>query len=190
MKVGRVPCTAAPAVQTLEEQLSKLGEIERTVIDKVLRRERIARNTNLEFEQQLTVGERMADRIAFLGGSWAFIGLFAAMLIVWTAYNVERPQGFDPYPFILLNLVLSCLAALQAPIILMTQNRLASKDRLDAHHDYEVNLKAETEIMELHAKLDELLQREWKRLLDLQAHQIEALARIERRLELTAEQAR
>jgi uncharacterized membrane protein len=117
---------------------------------------RASRDVNAEFEQQLTFGERLADRIAVFGGSWGFISVFVAMLVAWIAYNVERPAGFDPYPLILLNLVLSCLAALQAPVIMMSQNRMAAKDRLDARHDYEINLKAEMEITQLHAKLDEL----------------------------------
>jgi uncharacterized membrane protein len=155
------------------------------VVDAVRRRVRpgtVARDTNLEFERQLSFGDRMADRLAELGGSWLFVGLFLTAMLAWIAYNVERPRSFDPYPFILLNLMLSCLAALQAPVIMMSQNRFAAKDRLDARHDYEVNLKAETEIMDLHAKLDTLAKSEWSRLLELQREQIAALERIERAL--------
>jgi uncharacterized membrane protein len=118
--------------------------------------------------------------LAGLLGTAALIA--AGRLFAWIGYNVERPQGFDPYPFILLNLVLSCLAAVQAPVILMSQNRMAARDRVDARHDYEVNLKAEMEIMALHGKLDDLAQREWARLLEIQERQIAALARIERAL--------
>jgi uncharacterized membrane protein len=124
-------------------------------------------------------GERLADRIATFGGSWSFILMFLAVLLGWIAWNSER-ASFDPYPFILLNLVLSCLAAMQAPVIMMSQNRMAAKDRLDARHDYEVNLKAEMEIMQLHGKLDELQQRAWSQLIELQQAQLEALQRIER----------
>jgi uncharacterized membrane protein len=112
-----------------------------------------------------------SDRIASFGGSWPFIAIFLGGMTLWMAYNVEWPAAFDPYPFILLNLVLSCLAALQAPIIMMSQNRMAAKDRVDARHDYEVNLKAEMEVMALHAKFDEV-----------QARQLEAIARIEQLL--------
>lgn len=151
------PGAAAPrAVPDLEALLSGLGELERRIFAHVLHRDRTSRDVNAEFEQQLTFGERLADRIAAFGGSWAFISAFVAVLLAWIAYNVERPAGFDPYPFILLNLVLSCLAALQAPVIMMSQNRMAAKDRLDARHDYEVNLKAEMEITQLHANLDEI----------------------------------
>lgn len=114
-------------------------------------------DTNREFDKTLTFGQRMADRVAAFGGSWAFIGIFGAILIVWIALNVtlvsQRRHAFDPYPFILLNLVLSTLAALQAPVIMMSQNRQSAKDRLDAQHDYEINVKAEIEIEELHANI-------------------------------------
>ena len=175
----------ALAVQDLEARVSRLGELERRALSRVLHRERVTRDTTAEFEEQLTLGERTADRIAIFGGSWTFIIIFAGVVLAWIAYNVERPVSFDPYPFILLNLLLSCLAALQAPVIMMSQNRMAAKDRLDARHDYEVNLKAEMEIMQLHAKLDELQQSAWKQLLVLQERQIEALRRIEQGLEAT-----
>jgi uncharacterized membrane protein/uncharacterized membrane protein YeaQ/YmgE (transglycosylase-associated protein family) len=168
--------TVAP---TLEAYVERLGEIERRVLARILGRERVARDPNVTFEEQLTIGERAADRLARFGGSWPFLGLFAAILFAWMTYNKEAPRPFDPYPFILLNLVLSCLAAIQAPVIMMSQNRLAAKDRLDAHHDYEVNLKAELEIMQLHAKLDELLARESRDLAAILERQLETLARIE-----------
>jgi uncharacterized membrane protein len=142
-------------------------------------RDRTSRNVDAEFEEQLTFGQRLADQIAAAGGSWAFICAFFAVLLGWIAYNLERPAGFDPYPFILLNLVLSCLAALQAPVIMMSQNRMAARDRLDARHDYEVNLKAEMEITQLHAKIDDLQQRAWAQLLELQQRQLDCLQRIE-----------
>jgi len=158
---------------------SGLGELERRVVAHFVRRTRTARDINAEFDQQLGFGERLADRIATFGGSWTFILAFVAVMLGWITWNSERP-GFDPYPFILLNLVLSCLAALQAPVIMMSQNRMAAKDRLDARHDYEVNMKAEMEIMQLHGKLDELQQRAWAQLIDLQQRQLEALQRLER----------
>ena len=128
----------------------------------------------------------MADRVASFGGSWSFIGLFALVLIGWMAYNAHARAPFDPFPFDLLNLVLSCLAAVQAPLIMMSQNRMAAKDRSDARHDYEVNLKAEMEIMQLHAKLDELVAERWKELLAVQDEQIAALRRIEAHAEVDA----
>jgi uncharacterized membrane protein len=158
-----------------------LGELERRVFTHVLRRKRTSRDTTAEFERDLTFGERLADRIATFGGSWTFICIFLAVLLAWIAYNVEWPASFDPYPFILLNLVLSCLAALQAPVIMMSQNRMSAKDRLDASHDYEVNLKAEMEITQLHAKLDELQQRAWRDLIELQQKQLDCLHRLEER---------
>lgn len=172
----------AHAAESLEARIARLGEIERRILARVVHREGVARDTNVEFQERLTLGERMADRLATFGGSWTFLGIFGATLVVWIGYNVERPGNFDPFPFILLNLVLSCIAAVQAPVILMSQNRMSAKDRIDARHDYEVNLKAEMEIMGLHAKLDDLQQREWARLLDVQERQIEALERIERAL--------
>jgi uncharacterized membrane protein len=178
--------TAAAAPRTLPDLnalVSQLGEIERRIFSHVLHRDRTSRDINAEFEEQLTFGERLADRIAAAGGSWTFISFFFAVLFTWIAYNVERPAGFDPYPFILLNLGLSCLAALQAPVIMMSQNRMAAKDRLDARHDYEINLKAELEITQLHAKLDDLQQRAWTQLIELQQRQLDALQRVERRVE-------
>lgn len=127
-------------------------------------------------------GARMADAVARFGGSWTFIGLFAAVLVVWVIANtlllVRYNAAFDPYPFILLNLVLSMLAAIQAPIILMSQNRQATKDRLHAEHDYEVNLKAELEIMLLHEKIDLLREHQWSELLKLQTQQLDMLVQL------------
>lgn len=127
-----------------------------------------------------TRGQRAADAVTAFGGSWRFVGLFAAVMGGWVAVNVlllsVRGQTFDPYPFILLNLFLSMLAAVQAPIILMSQNRQSERDRITAGHDYEVNLKAELEIMLLHDKLDELRRPQWTELLALQSEQMRLLA--------------
>ena len=134
---------------------------------------------------QSTRGQRAADAVTAFGGSWLFVGLFAAVMLVWVGMNVlllaARGQTFDPYPFILLNLFLSMLAAVQAPIILMSQNRQSEKDRVTAGHDYEVNLKAELEIMLLHDKLDQLRQQQWSELLALQAEQMRLLAALSAR---------
>jgi len=172
----------ADAGGSLEARVARLGERERRVLGRLLRRARVARDPNVAFEEQQTFGQRVADRVASFGGSWPFLGLFSAAMIAWMLYNTEDPRPFDPFPFILLNLALSCLAAVQAPVIMMSQNRMASKDRSDARHDYEVNLKAEMEIMELHTKIDELVADRWQDLLAIQGQQIAALERIEARI--------
>jgi uncharacterized membrane protein len=166
----------------IETQLHRLSELERRVLEKLLRRETVARDTVATFEGQLSLGDRVADRVATFGGSWTFILLFVVTMLVWIAFNSVTAQPFDPFPFILLNLGLSCLAALQAPVILMSQNRMASMDRLDARHDYEVNLKAETEIGGLHEKMDQLRERELVELAALIERQTQTLARIEEHL--------
>jgi uncharacterized membrane protein len=143
-------------------------------------RKHIARNTALDGDDKPTRGQRAADAVAAFGGSWTFIGLFAATLVGWVGLNtfvLATGRSFDPYPYILLNLFLSMLAAIQAPIILMSQNRQAQKDRQVAGHDYEVNLKAELEIMLLHEKLDLLREGQWGDLLALQREQLKLLAR-------------
>lgn len=166
-------------ISELESSLTGLGERERRVLNKFLRREIVSRDVNAAAQEQITLGQRAADKIAGFGGSWAFIGLFAAFLFVWMLYNFETKKPFDPYPFILLNLVLSCIAAAQAPIILMSQNRQAEKDRLHAQLDYEVNLKAEVEILALHDKLDELREQDWRaNLIELHKKQLALLERI------------
>ena len=140
----------------------------------------ITRNVSQEFDAQTTFGQRAADGVASFGGSWTFVGLFAAVMLLWVGLNafllMNRGATFDPYPYILLNLFLSMLAAIQAPIILMSQNRHSEKDRMDAEHDYEVNLKAELEIMLLHEKLDQLREHQWGELLEIQKEQLKLLA--------------
>jgi uncharacterized membrane protein len=135
-----------------------LSKLESRVLQSTLERTTISRDTNKAVAFHQTFGDRVADTIARTGGSWSFILTFIAFLILWTAGNVWllSRDAFDPYPFIFLNLVLSMVAALQAPVIMMSQNRQTERDRIDAAHDYEVNLKAEIEIMALHEKLDEL----------------------------------
>jgi len=163
--------------QALETQRGELSTTENAVIESLREHELLARNINPEFDQELTVGQRLADKVAAFGGSWCFIILFGITLGLWILINtvllLKRP--YDPYPFILLNLVLSCLAAVQAPIIMMSQNRQEAKDRLRAEHDYQVNLKAEIEIRQLHIKLDQLMNHSWQRLLEIQQVQMELL---------------
>ena len=128
----------------------------------------------------MTAGEKLADQVASFGGSWTFIIIFFSFLLTWIAVNIWwfRNRGFDPYPFILLNLILSCIAAIQAPIIMMSQNRQEAKDRKRAEHDYKVNLKAEVEIRLLHEKIDHMLLHQNKRLLEIQKVQIEMMEHI------------
>lgn len=156
-----------------------LDELTKKIARHVAERKHIARNTTKEFEAQTTFGQRAADAVAAFGGSWTFIALFAAILVVWVGLNsfilVKYDKIFDPYPYILLNLFLSMLAAIQAPVILMSQNRQAEKDRLNAEHDYEVNLKAELEIMMLHEKVDSLRESQWSELLAIQKEQLRLL---------------
>ena len=151
-------------------------------MDKVIEEETkvLSRNINKEFESRLTTGERMADRLADFGGSWTFITIFIIVCVAWMGFNtaVLLTKAFDPYPYILLNLVLSCLAAIQAPVILMSQNRQEAKDRLRSEHDYEINLKAEIEIRKLHEKMDHLLMHQWQRLMDIQQLQVNQMEEI------------
>lgn len=168
------------ARKLLQTELEKLPVEERVIIERFISRGRVARDVMREFDAQLTFGERVADRVASFGGSWTFIFIFMSLLGVWMAFNtlVLRHGAFDPYPYILLNLLLSCLAALQAPVIMMSQNRQAETDRLQAHNDYEVNVKAELEIMQVHEKLNELRENDWITLVELQQTQLEMLARL------------
>jgi len=171
------PTTQAPteAVKMLARRILEIGyddlpPRERHVLERVAQRMAVSRDWSTSFEENRSFGERMADRIAAFGGSWTFIMLFGLAIAIWMAVNTVLfyrwgADPFDPYPFILLNLFLSLIAAIQAPIIMMSQNRQAAKDRLQASHDYEVNLKAEIEIMALHEKLDELRQKDLQELI-------------------------
>lgn len=171
---------AAHAAALLGRPFAELDSHAQRVARHIGRRQPIARHPEVVAGTLPTQGQRAADAVTAFGGSWLFVGLFAAVMLLWVALNLllvsVRGQTFDPYPFILLNLFLSMLAAVQAPIILMSQNRQSEKDRLTAAHDYEVNLKAELEIMLLHDKLDQLRQTQWKELLALQTEQMRLLA--------------
>jgi uncharacterized membrane protein len=150
--------------KTVEELASRwlpgteIGDAESRVLQSAVTRRPLARDINRHVSDHASLGERLADAIARVGGSWTFIVSFLLFLVLWTVGNawLLSRDAFDPYPFIFLNLVLSMLAAIQAPVIMMSQNRQAARDRLDAAHDYEVNLKAEIEIMALHEKMDAL----------------------------------
>ena len=163
--------------ELLQQEHGEFTELDREVAESIARHDTIAENTEVEYEGQRSFGERLSDHLASFGGSWSFLIAFAIVLVVWMAINVWRgdKQAFDPYPFILLNLVLSCLAAIQAPIIMMSQRRQEEKDRQRSFNDYRVNLKAELEIRHLHEKIDYLISRQWQRLSEIQQLQIEML---------------
>ncbi len=168
---------AAYVEQLLEQERGELGDLDREVIESLAEGQLISRNPAEEIAERATFGERTADRVAEFGGSWAFIISFVVVLLGWITLNVvgllARP--FDPYPFILLNLVLSSLAAIQAPVIMMSQRRQETKDRMRAENDYRINLKAELEIRQLHEKFDHQLVHQWAKLAELQQIQIELL---------------
>ncbi|MFI5330820.1 MAG: DUF1003 domain-containing protein [Desulfobaccales bacterium] len=166
--------------EVLKSASQEVYDLEQGVAKSLEEEQVLSRNVNQEFEGSFTLGQRMADRLADFGGSWTFISIFMTMLVVWMGINtwVLLKQPFDPYPYILLNLVLSCLAAIQAPVILMSQNRQEARDRLQANHDYEINLKAEVEIRKLHEKMDHLLMHQWQRLMDIQQLQVNLMEEI------------
>ena len=137
----------------LASDIARLNALERQVIDRFIHRNRVAPDAA---ETPLSLGDRVADHVAALGGSWTFIFLTIAAIGAWMLINARMTQAFDAFPYILLNLVLACMTVLQAPLIMMSQNRQADRDRLEAQHDYEVNTKAELEIVALHAKLDQI----------------------------------
>jgi uncharacterized membrane protein len=161
----------------LEAERGELTALDNEVLESLRQQEILSRNPEAELQAGLTSGQRLADRVAAFGGSWRFLILFAVVLVLWIAVNsvamIMRP--FDPYPYIFLNLVLSCLAAIQAPVIMMSQIRQEARDRLHATHDYQVNLKAELEIRHLHQKIDHLLSHQWERLVEIQEIQMELI---------------
>ncbi|WP_370692765.1 DUF1003 domain-containing protein [Methylobacterium sp.] len=168
------------ARQLMEAGLEGLSERERRVILHIAKRCHVSRDVNRVLVEHQTFDERLADRVAQLGGSWGFILVFTGMLGAWVVVNtfiLGRADAFDPYPYIFLNLILSMVAALQAPVILMSQNRQAARDRVAAGLDYEINLKAEVEIMALHDKLDRIRMERLEGVLDAQSTQIEAIAK-------------
>src|SRR5262249_31480551 len=168
--------------EVLQDEIGELSALDHEVIRSLEEHEIVSANISKQFDKKLTFGERVSDRMAEFGGSWKFIVIFGAVLIGWIVLNgvFLLNRGFDPYPFILLNLILSCLAAIQAPIIMMSQNRAEARDRLRGENDYKVNLKAELEIRHLQEKLDHLLSRQYARLFEIQLIQIELLQEISR----------
>jgi len=163
--------------EILESEREELSSLEENIDRSMKDHELTAKNINIEFDRQLSFGDRVSDRLADFAGSWTFIIMFSCILIVWITMNtivlMQRP--FDPYPYILLNLFLSALAAIQAPVIIMSQNRQEERDRLNAEHDFQVNLNAEMEIHQLHRKIDHLLINQGERLLEIQKIQAELM---------------
>jgi len=168
----------------LKEEVGELTRLEQEVVDSLREQENLTENINRAFQKSITFGQHVADRVATFGGSWIFIGTFFWVLAGWIGINsVATLFGpFDPYPYILLNLILSCLAAIQAPIIMMSQNRIEARDRLRSENDYQVNLKAELEIRHLHEKLDVLLKHQWQKLLEIQQIQMDFMKELMRRI--------
>ena len=168
------------AEKLMDTSYDAMDERTKKVARHISERKHISRNTSKEHENTKTNGQRAADAVAKFGGSWTFIILFGVVLFCWVVLNsfilANYNKAFDPYPYILLNLFLSMLASIQAPIILMSQNRQSELDRLNAEHDYEVNLKAELEIMLLHEKVDLLREGQWGELLTIQKQQLQLLS--------------
>ncbi|ENZ5598885.1 DUF1003 domain-containing protein [Enterococcus hirae] len=162
-------------------------KINQEMLEQLKNKQIISQNLNTTINQKATFGQKSADAIAKFGGSWPFIFLFVVVLGSWILLNTLHFFGlsFDRYPFILLNLVLSCLAAIQAPIIMMSQNRQAARDRIAADHDYQTNLKAELEISLLHEKIDYLMSQQWQQMLELQQLQIELLTQLNKKFQET-----
>ena len=171
---------AAHIEQTLEQERGELSKLEKEVVESLRDQDVLSENIDDEFVERRTLGDRLSDRLAAFGGSWTFLTLFGGAMTTWIVINVIflRDVAFDPYPFILLNLVLSCIAAIQAPVIMMSQNRQEAKDRLRSEHDYRVNLKAELEIRHLHAKLDQLMSHQWERLMEIQQMEVELMSEL------------
>ena len=169
------------AEEILDNADDDLSARERKVLEHIVARKRISLNVNEAYIGQMSFGDRLADKVAAFGGSWTFIILFFVILLAWVGSNTllyAKGTAFDPYPFIFLNLILSMIAAVQAPIIMMSQNRQAAKDRLMAGHDYEINMKAELEILGLHDKLDDIRQQKLALLMKQQEKQLRLLAKL------------
>ena len=171
----------------LVKEVGELSELEKTVLNSVTNNNTLTDKIDNDDKQTLTLGQRVADKVAAFGGSWTFIISFGVFIAIWIFINLFWliNKGFDPYPFILLNLILSCLASLQAPVIMMSQNRQEEKDRERAKKDYMINLKSELEIRTLHEKIDHFIMDQQQELLELQKVQIEMMNDILKQLEKT-----
>lgn len=161
----------------LRAESGELSEIDHEVAESLMKHETLSENIEDGFAEKYTLGERLSDKLAQFGGSWTFLIVFATFLALWMLINSSSGgQTFDPYPFILLNLILSTIAAIQAPIIMMSQRRQEAKDRARSLNDYRVNLKAELEIRHLHEKIDHLINNQWHRLAEIQQLQLEMMS--------------
>ena len=166
---------AAYVEELLLTERGELSALDRQVAQSLAKGELISENLDIGEPSRRSFGERASDLLAAFGGSWSFLIVFGVCMSAWIAVNLRATNSFDPYPFILLNLVLSCIAAIQAPIIMMSQRRQETRDRERALNDYRVNLKAELEIRHLHDKIDHLISKQWQRLAEIQALQIEIM---------------
>jgi uncharacterized membrane protein len=182
------PDLAAARKRYVEDLISRergeLSSLDREVVEAIAHHDVIARDIEQDIAENVPFGAWLADKVASFGGSWTFISLFAGVIVLWMTFNiisVFNAERFDPYPFILLNLALSCLAAVQAPLIMMSQSRQEHKDRQRSQNDYRINLKAELEIRQLHEKLDHLLERQWERLTEIQEVLLEQMDDLRRR---------
>ena len=174
-------------IKLVEQEKGEIAKIDSDVMEAIRSNSILSENIEDEIEAKLTLGQHVADKIAVFGGSWTFIIAFFSFILIWLAINiwVFTTDSFDPYPFILLNLILSCLAAIQAPIIMMSQNRQEQKDRTRAEHDYKINLKAELEIKLLSDKIDHLLVHQNKKFMEIQAVQIDYLEDLLKQIKTT-----
>ena len=170
----------------IQQELGELSSLEQEVVDSITDQEVLSHSLEETSDKDLTLGQRLADKVASFGGSWSFIIAFFSFMFLWIAGNVVLLlfQSFDPYPFILLNLILSCLASIQAPIIMMSQNRQEEKDRLRNLHDYQINLKAELEIRLLDEKMDHLIIHQNQRLSEMQELQADYMVDILKQIAL------
>lgn len=168
----------------MEVEVGEVTDLEKDVVEALSKNKLVADNIEPDIEEKLSVGDKLADKIADFGGSWKFIILFSSIIMIWIIFNVYilHNHSFDPYPFILLNLVLSCIAALQAPVIMMSQNRQEAKDRTRSEHDYQVNLAAELQIRLLHEKIDHIMINQFRNIVEIQEIQIKSLDELQSRL--------
>lgn len=165
------------ANEMAESEMDDLVNLKKEVAESLVRQEAITKNIDKEFDAKATRGEKIADKVASFGGSWTFIIIFGVLLFLWMGVNTAlvMAKPFDPFPYIFLNLVLSCLAAIQAPVIMMSQNRQEAKDRMRSENDFKTNLKAELEIQHINEKIDKLINDQWKHLLEIQQMQMDMI---------------
>ncbi len=167
----------------LQSERGELSSLDKEVLESLKNNDTISEDITQQYSAKLTFGQMLSDKIASFGGSWKFINLFLIVLVSWIVLNafILINNKFDPYPFILLNLVLSCIAAIQAPVIMMSQNRQETRDRLRSENDYKINLKSELEIRQLHLKIDHLMTNQWDRMVEIQDIQISLIEELRKK---------